>query len=416
LEFSLDDEGLPLYATGTCQDITDSRRAQEQFFATQKLESVGTLAGGIAHDFNNILGGVVATAELALAELQAGQLPEDELQKIRDLGVRGAEIVRQLMIYSGKESPDLELVDVSAIVMEMVKLLRVSVSKHASLETNLAAGLPGVRANAAQVRQIVMNLVTNASEAIGERDGVIRVTTSRLSLDAAAAENKGLREGEYLQLEVSDTGHGIPVETQARVFDPFFTTKSNGRGLGLAVVHGIARNVGGSVSVASMQGAGTTFSILLPAADGVVRALSPAPEYEVMLPLRQQATVLVVEDEGPLRDAVAKMLRKKGFEILEAEDGNAAIKLLQSGTKIDILLLDMTIPGVSSREVADEAARLHPDSRIVLTSAYSEETVVASFTGPLVSGFIRKPFRLEHLVQTLGKVLSNRSSGVSAAL
>jgi two-component system cell cycle sensor histidine kinase/response regulator CckA len=186
--------------------------------------------------------------------------------------------------------------------------------------------------------------------------------------------------------------------------------------LGLAVVHGIARNVGGAVSVATTRGAGTTFSILLPAVGGVVRTPSPAPEYEEVLPLLQQATVLIVEDEAPLRDAVAKMLRKKGFEILEAEDGNAATMLLQADKRIDILLLDMTIPGASSREVADEAARIHPNSRIVLTSAYSEETVVASFTGPLISGFIRKPFRLEHLVQTLRRVLSEQSDGVSAAL
>ena len=306
--------------------------------------------------------------------------------------------------------------DISAVVTEMVKLLSVSVSKHASIETNLAAGLPGVRANAAQLRQIVMNLVTNASEAIGERDGMIRLTTNCISLDAAAAEVKGLPEGDYLQLDVSDTGCGMPAETQARVFDPFFTTRSNGRGLGLAVVHGIARNVGGAVSVASTRGAGTTFSILLPAADGVVRTQSPVSEYEEALPLRQQATVLIVEDEAPLRDAVAKMLRKKGFEILEAGDGNAATMLLQGDKRIDILLLDMTIPGASSREVADEAARNHPDSRIVLTSAYSEETVVASVTGPLISGFIRKPFRLEHLVQTLRTVLSERSNGMSASV
>ena len=177
----MDEEGLSTRFFGACQDITDSRRAQQEDFARKKLESVGVLAGGIAHDFNNLLGGVLAQADLALAESASGSSPQEELTAIRDVAIRGSEIVRQLMIYAGKEREVLGLVDVSRIVAEMLELLRVSVSKRATLVTDLGQDLPAVWASAAQIRQIVMNLVTNASEAIGDRDGVIRVTTGRVT-------------------------------------------------------------------------------------------------------------------------------------------------------------------------------------------------------------------------------------------
>jgi PAS domain S-box-containing protein len=221
-ELLLDQEGMPECLTGTCQDITDVRRAQEESFARQKLESIGTLASGIAHDFNNLVGGVLAQADLAFAELDAHSSPKAELKGIREAAIRGSEIVRQLMIYAGKESAAVELVDVSRVVKEMLALLKVSVSKRAVMKTSLPKGLPAVRANAAQIRQIAMNLVTNASEAIGNRDGVIRVTTEHLSIADAAAASKNPVQGDFVQLEVSDTGCGMSEETKAKAFDPIF--------------------------------------------------------------------------------------------------------------------------------------------------------------------------------------------------
>ena len=225
---------------GACQDITDFRRAQQENLDREKLESIGTLASGIAHDFNNLLGAVVAQSELALEELAAGSRPEQELKAIRDGALRGSEIVRQLMVYAGKDRASVGLVNVSLIVDEMLQLLKISVSKHAVLETDLGKDLPAVRADTAQLRQIVLNLVTNASEAIGDRAGVIRVTTKCVR-DRASTSAKGMADGDNLQLEVSDSGPGMSQETQARVFDPFFTTKSSGHGLGLAVVQGIVQ-------------------------------------------------------------------------------------------------------------------------------------------------------------------------------
>jgi signal transduction histidine kinase len=249
---------------GSVIDITDLKRRQVEDLNRQKLETVGTLAGGIAHDFNNLLGAVLAQAEVGLSELAEGSSPDGELKAIRNEAIRGSEIVRQLMIYAGKENAVAGLVDPSQIVEEMRELLKVSVSKHAVVKLDLSQDLPLVPANAAQLRQIVMNLVTNASDAIGDRDGMIRVTTRCVKVDQkSGAISDRAADGHYVQLEVSDTGCGMSPETLARVFDPFFTTKSAGRGLGLATVHGIVRALGGSIQLTSELGKGTTFQISL---------------------------------------------------------------------------------------------------------------------------------------------------------
>jgi PAS domain S-box-containing protein len=369
----LDDNGEPLHGLSMVEDITEVKRTQEEALARQKLESVGTLAGGIAHGFNNLLGAMLAQAELGRAECAAGSFPEEQLKEIQNAAIRGSEIVRQLMIYAGQESEAAGLADVSQIVKEMVELLKVSISKHATLETVLEQDLPPVRGTAAQIRQIVMNLVTNASEAIGERNGFIRVTAGRVAVNRAAAISKGVAEGDYVHLAVSDTGSGMPPEIQAKVFDPFFTTKSTGHGLGLAVVHGIVRNLGGAIHCASEPGKGTRFTIFLASsvatADNSSYSTSGSREPAS---LSRKFAVLVVEDEDRIRQAVVTLLRRNGFEVIEAANGTAAIDLLQAkDAKIDVMLLDMTIPGVSSREVASEAVKIRPDVKVVLTSAYS---------------------------------------------
>ena len=406
-EVVLDEEHRPVRMFGAVHDITDLRRAQEESFARQKLETLGTLANGIAHDFNNLLGAVLAQADVALAECTAGSSPEEELERIRNTALRGSEIVRQLMIYAGKEDAGVELVDVSSTVKDMLELLKVSVSKHAVIETDLVQDLPAVRANGAQIRQIAMNLVMNASDAIGDRGGVIRLTTARVTIGRDAAISKGVTEGDYLEVAVSDTGAGMQLETQARVFDPFFTTKAAGRGLGLAVVQGIVRKLRGAIHLVSEPGKGTTFQILLPSEARVGATAGPIRSADEA-GLLQEATVLVVEDEDVLRQAVAKMLRKKGFEVLEAADGSAAIDLLCANSdRIDAILLDMTLPGHSSKEVLGEASRLRPDLKVILTSAYSEEVVRATLSAPQVCGFVRKPFQLSDLVQSLRNAVSS---------
>jgi PAS domain S-box-containing protein len=392
-------------------DITDARRSRQESFAKQKLESVGTLASGIAHDFNNILGGVLAQAELAVSELAAGVNPGEELRAIREVALRGSEIVRQLMIYAGKESPVIGHVDVSETIRDMVELLKVSVSKHVVLEMELSPDLPAVQANAAQLRQVILNLITNASDAIGDRDGVIRVITSRVILlgESAAIPSSMLLDGGCVQLEVSDTGCGMPPEIHTKIFDPFFTTKSAGRGLGLAVVSGIVRSLGGAIRITSEPARGTTLRVLLPSTQATAGPSSHVMPDVGELPVpSQDGTVLVVEDENLLRQAVVKMLRKNGFAVFEAIDGSSAIDHLRSnGARIDAVLLDMTIPGASCHEVVAEAANARPDIKVILTSAYSQEAIAGTMSPPQIRSFIRKPFQLGDLVRTLRSCLSS---------
>jgi PAS domain S-box-containing protein len=386
-------------------DVTDARRSQEESFAKQKLESVGTLAGGIAHDFNNLLGSVLAQADLGLAEFSGGSSPEKELNAIREVAIRGSDIVRQLMIYAGKESEGFGPIDLSQIVEEMLALLKVSVSKHAVLEVDLAKNIPPVRANTAQLRQVVMNLITNASEALKDRDGVIRVTTRHLKATAELFGRipEGLPAGDYLQLEVSDTGSGIPLDQQARVFDPFFTTKSAGHGLGLAVVQGIVRGLGGAINLVSEPGKGSTFRVVLPSA-GVAAVIAPPGQIPTaQKPAGQlpERTILVVEDEDALRRAVVRMLRKTGHQVIETGDGSSAMEAIHSHKgPIDVLLLDITLPGTSSREVYEEARRLRPEMKTIATSAYGEDFAVKSFPGK-IDHFIRKPYTIGDLMELM---------------
>jgi CheY-like chemotaxis protein len=291
----------------------------------------------------------------------------------------------------------------------MLGLLKVAVSRHVALVTDLGEDLPAVRARAAQLSQIVMNLVLNASDALGNRDGVIRITTRRVAIGQAEVIAKTPATGEYVQLEVSDTGCGMSPETQTKIFDPFFTTKFSGRGLGLAVVHGIVRSLHGAVQVASEAGKGTTFQVLLPCAGpGAHPDDARVFRVEESASPTRRVTILLVEDEEPLRVAIAKMLRKWGLEAFEVASGSAAIDLLRArGGEIDLMLLDLTIPGASSQEVLDEAAVAQPNVKVVLTSAYSEEVAKPVMRTPLVCGFIRKPFKIADLVQQLRGVLSS---------
>lgn len=410
-EVLLDEEGLPARLFGACQDVTDLRRSQEESFSRQKLESVGVLASGIAHDFNNVLGGILGQAELIESDLAEGLSPLDGIARIKSVAIRGAEIVRQLMIYAGQDQPAAAgSVDMSRLVEEMLRLLNVTVSKRVVLETNLDRNLPPVRGSAPQIQQVVMNLVINASEAIGEMQGLIRVATSRLQLGERPRFNEAvnLPPGEYVLLEVSDTGCGMTEEAKAKIFDPFYTTKFLGRGLGLAVVQGIVRDHGGAIRVISAPGQGAKFQVLLPCGSEPVSPTETIVNSRAAKSNINSGTILVIEDEDLLRLAVSRALRKRGLSVLEAGDGTAAMELLhQRANDLDVVLLDVTLPGVSSRELFEEAHRLRPQLKVILTSAYGRETINASFAGLNVDRFIRKPFRLAELVPLLENALSS---------
>jgi len=392
--FGLD--GAFIGYVGTCTDITELKRSRDEDVARQKLETLGTFATGIAHDFNNLLGGVLAQAEVGLEGLGEGQSPREQLASIRDVAIRGAGIVRQLMIYAGQESSAVELVDVSALITDMLPLLTVIVSKHAVIKTDFGR-LPAVRANPAQIRQLVLNLVANASDAIGNKDGSISIRTG-----LAAPGTDTDAGGEFIELEVSDSGCGIPREVHAKVFDPFFTTKAAGKGLGLAVARAVVQTLGGHIGFETECNRGTSFRVLLPAAGET----APSSEH---IDTRCEAgaadrngVVLLVEDEEPLRGATARMLRANGLSVIEAGDGTTAVSLVREHHyAISVILLDITIPGAPSQEVLAEARRLRPEVRVIVTSAYGPQKVEESLPDMVVDAFIRKPCHLAELVATV---------------
>ena len=388
---------------GSCVDVTDFKRAQEEALARQKLESLGVLASGIAHDFNNLLGGILTSAEVALTELPEGSSAGEELQGIRTTAIRGAEIVRQLMIHAGNETPVSELLDLSVLVHEMLQLLKVSIPRRANLKTHLRMDLPPLWGNAAQLRQLIMNLVINAGEAIGEREGEIRIATALAAGRPAMLNAANLPEGDYLQLEVADSGCGMTPEVQARMFDPFFTTKQVGRGLGLAAIQGIIRGHGGAISVVSAAGRGSRFVILLPCSsrsETVTRDTAGAAS--VSNGISVSATILVIEDEDPLRLAVSKMLRKGGYTVIEAGDGFSGLELFRANAgKIDAVLLDVTLPGKSGHEVLRELRRMRSDMKVILTTAYNENRASISVGGQEPWFYLQKPYQFSELAALL---------------
>ena len=393
---------------GTLIDITEWKQHQEQALASQKLESLGVLAGGIAHDFNNLLGGILADAELVQSELEEGSPAREGVERIRRVGVRASGIVRELMAYSGHEIPEFSPVDLGALLADTAEFLTASIAKTATLKLDLPEDIPPVRANASQLRQLVLNLVTNASEALGEGAGVIQVSLSNANA-ASFPPAMSLPDGDYVRLDVSDTGCGMTEEVRSRIFDPFFTTKFPGRGLGLAAVHGIVRLHAGAIQVASAPGEGTRVCVLLPASSEPAAAETPTPGQPVreIATICSQRAILMVEDEESLRIAVCKMLRKKGLTVLEAADGIAAVDVFRAHQQeIGVVLLDLTLPGLSGQTVLTELRRLRPHIKVIVTTAYSKDTAATSLGGRDGWSFIRKPYRLADLMQALRESLA----------
>jgi PAS domain S-box-containing protein len=387
---------------GSCLDISDLKLAQERALAGQKLESIGLLATGIAHDFNNLLGGILTSAELALMEQAEDTDFREELERIKAAAIGGAQIVRELLVFGGKETHVFEPVDCALLIHEMSQVLKVSISKFAILKTEIAENLAPVSGDPAQIRQIIMNLVINASQAIGERKGEIQITAKMVTL----SPNSPLRlpQGDYLQLAVADTGCGISEEVRAKIFDPFFTTKTTGRGLGLAVVQGMVHAHRGAIKVMSIPGSGTVFQILLPTVSKDQKRIpsrAGMPEAANEEPF-STAVVLIIEDEETLRSSVSKMLRMKGFAVIEAEDGNTGLDLFVARqSQVDAVLLDMTLPGRTGRAVLEEVQRIDPGAKVIITSAYGREHVQNSLQGLRPWGYIQKPYHVADLVKLL---------------
>jgi PAS domain S-box-containing protein len=414
--------GTPRFAAGKfvgyitiTVDITELKRKQDYVLATQKLESLGVLAGGIAHDFNNLLGGILTSTELISAASAEGSPPDEEaLDRIRTAAIRGGEIVRQLMIYTGEETQAFSPVDLPQLVSEMLQLLKVSISKRATLKVDFPPGLPPVRANAAQLRQVVLNLITNASEALQENEGTISVSAAQISSRRDQATSPAQRD--YIRLDVADTGCGMTEEVQAKIFDPFFTSKFAGRGLGLASVRGIVRSHGGVIHVVSAPGQGSRFEILLPCCSESSHDRQTPAARSFAESADCPHTVLLVEDEELLRQAAAKMLRMKGFAVIEAADGKTAVSVFRErASAIDVVLLDLNLPGISGKEVFSELKRIRSSVKVILTSAYSREWARSHVGDNGPWPYIRKPYQLSDLTSLLRSVCAADSSATGGA-
>lgn len=392
----------------TSEDVTEKRILEKQLLHTQKLESLGVLAGGIAHDFNNLLTGVLGNADLALLEMSPVAPARECLTAISDSARRASELCRQLLAYSGKGRFFVQPVDLAELVQEMGHLLSVSISKKVVLKYHFAKNLPTFDADVTQVRQVIMNLIVNASEAIGERSGVISVTTGLARCDAAylagcyAAE--GVTPGNFVYLEIADTGQGMDRTLLDRVFDPFFTTKFTGRGLGLPAVLGIVRGHHGAIRVYSELGRGTTFRLLFPAtASAPVRTPEKSRQNQ---PWKGTGTILVADDEETVRNLTRRMLERSGFAVIVAADGREALERFeQDQGRINLVVLDLTMPHVDGEACFRGLRQLNPNVKVVMTSGYNEQDVVNLFAGKGLAGFIQKPYTSDELISKVREIL-----------
>lgn len=390
------------------QAEADREEFQRNLLQTQKLESLGVLAGGIAHDFNNLLTGILGNAELIRLSLPTASPAAEFLRQIEKSAERAADLCRQMLAYAGKGRFLVEPIDLSAVVAETVQLLQLSVvSKKANMSMFLTQGLSPILGDATQIRQVLMNLVINASEALGEAEGQIRISTGQMHVDRTlltrAQAGSQLLEGEYVFLEVTDTGCGMDEATLARIFEPFFTTKFTGRGLGLSAVLGIVRAHKGILQVQSTPGGGSTFRLYFPPTSRPI--VLPRLSHLGEVGWRGRGIVLVVDDEDPVRRIAVEMTHSFGFDTLEARDGREAIEVLQRRPEIRVMLLDLTMPRLDGEQTLKELGSLLGDVRVILMSGYSKRELSERFAGLGLAGFLQKPFTRDQIGKKLREAL-----------
>jgi PAS domain S-box-containing protein len=391
---------------GFAQDITQQNQAEEALRQAQKLESLGVLAGGIAHDFNNLLTALLGNLNLAQMKMAPESPATPYLENVERTVLKAAELTKQMLAYSGRGRFVVKPYNLNQVVQEMTHLLDVSISKKVALRFDLAQALPAIEADAAQIQQVVMNLVTNASESIGDREGAIHIRTRTQTLDDSLLQTtfagQNLQPGLQVVLEIEDSGCGIEPAIRNRIFDPFFSTKQSGRGLGLAAMQGILRGHHAGIRIASILGKGSTFTLFFPTSTGAASQTTaqPVPDSGQF-----QGSILLVDDEPEVREATSGMLEALGLRVVTAVDGQDALLRFQAeqGT-IDAVLLDLTMPRMDGRETFQELRRLQANLPVILYSGYSEQESMPPLDQGF-AGFLQKPFQLEALKAALRRVL-----------
>jgi PAS domain S-box-containing protein len=402
-----DPEGAPKYFISTIEDVTERVRLDGQQRQRQKMEAVGRLAGSIAHDFNNLLTVIIGYSDLVLQEVKPETLVYRDVEELRHAARSAAALTRQLLVFSRKQVLQPQILDLNAIVVRMNTLLRRLIGEDVELRTRLAGPLDRVMADPGQIEQIVMNLALNARDAMPD-GGTLTVETANTELDAEwVGLHPGATEGRHVMLAVSDTGIGMDQTVQAHLFEPFFTTKGSGKGtgLGLATVYGIVKQSGGSIFVYSEPGRGATFKIFLPRTEQFAEpagATRPAPRAA-----RGTETILLVEDQPEVRTVTRNTLMRHGYHVLEAGGAAEALSLLAGHEgDVQLLLTDVVMPGMSGRELAEEAVIGRPRLRVLYTSGYTDDTVVHHGILDAGMAFIQKPFAPSVLLQKVRDLLS----------
>lgn len=420
-----DGSGNPRGAVGTFVDITalkamERERAavQRRLLEAQKLESLGVLAGGVAHDFNNLLVGVLGNASLLSTQLEESPRLRELSTSIERSAMRAADLCRQMLAYSGRGRFVVELVDMSSIVADTLSLLRANIPSRCEVRLDLASNLPPVLGDATQARQVVMNLVINAAEAIGDRRGTIRCRTrivdaAREKLDLAIGGD-AVEPGRFVEVSVTDDGCGMDEETRARMFEPFYSTKFAGRGLGMAATLGILRGHGGAIEVVSSPGKGTSIAVLWPVATkpGAIETAPSEPGAREDEP-RGEGELLVVDDEGAVREVVRLMLEKLGFTVATTGIGRDALTWIErEPERFRLAIVDLTMPGMDGEELCRGIRRLSPKLPIILISGFDEGRSLERFEDLTLAGFLQKPFHADALsrrvLEVLGRVRGER--------
>jgi PAS domain S-box-containing protein len=387
------------------EQVAERRRLETHMQEAQRLESLGVLAGGIAHDFNNLLAVILGNNALALGEAPPETRLAKRLERIHSAAKHAEALTSRMLTYSGKASVSLKPLDLSELVEEMSELLEASISKKCRLETSLERGCTLVEGDPTQLRQVVINLVSNASEAVGERPGRVELRTGLMTADSAYLEgtfgSRGLAEGNYVYLEVRDSGAGIDEETRKRIFEPFFSTKFTGRGLGLASVLGIVRGHRGAIKLVAERGERTCFRVLLPpVASSALPAQAGAGEPRAEV---RGGTILVVDDEEAVLELAREFLVRGGFEVVTAGGGREALEILRADAegRLDAAVLDLAMPDLDGRETLLEMRRLRPGLPVVVASGFDEDASAGSLRSDDFTAFVRKPYEPEQLVEAV---------------